>query len=139
MSEALERDEVIGLLEKLGSEQDEDVLAAARSLHSQITASGMRWQDLLVGDEEPVQDEPAYEEPADDLDDEDSDEETVEAPVFTGDASETSKLIEKLLAREGNSDAFIEELEEYKSDLAAGEFEDSDHRYVQALYARLTK
>jgi hypothetical protein len=32
-----------------------------------------------------------------------------------------------------------EELEEYKSDLANGDFEPSDHRYIQALYARLSK
>ena len=51
MSEPLERNQVIELLDKLGSEQDEDVLAAARMLHSQIIESGMGWEDLLVGDE----------------------------------------------------------------------------------------
>ena len=51
MSEPIERNQVIELLDKLGSEQDEDVLAAARMLHSQIIESGMGWEDLLVGDE----------------------------------------------------------------------------------------
>ena len=51
MSEPLERNQVIELLDKLGSEQDENVLAAARMLHSQIIECGMGWEDLLVGDE----------------------------------------------------------------------------------------
>ena len=45
MTEALERDTVIGLLHKLGSERDEDVLEAARQVHAQITAAGMTWED----------------------------------------------------------------------------------------------
>ena len=57
MSVTLERNQVIELLDKLGSEQDEDVLAAARMLHSQITESGMGWEDLLVGDEPEVEEE----------------------------------------------------------------------------------
>ena len=144
MSDALERDTVIDLLNKLGSEQDEDVLAAARDLHTQITNAGMDWQDLLVGDETAAQTEPAADESIDDMEDEDEDEEDEQdtpepAPRFSGDESQTSVLIDKLLAREGNSAEFRAELEEYKSDLAKGEFEPSDHRYIQALYARLSK
>ena len=78
MSEPLERNQVIELLDKLGSEQDEDVLAAARMLHSQIIESGMGWEDLLVGDEpegeEETQDDSLPDE--DDGDDEDDEEET---------------------------------------------------------------
>ncbi len=43
MTEPLERDAVIGLLKRLGSDQDEDVLEAARQVHAQITAAGMTW------------------------------------------------------------------------------------------------
>ena len=50
MTEPLERDAVIGLLERLGSDQDDDVLEAARQVHAQITAAGMAWEDLLVPD-----------------------------------------------------------------------------------------
>ena len=50
MSVTLERKQVIELLDKLGSDQDEDALAAARMLHKQISGSGMSWDDLLVGD-----------------------------------------------------------------------------------------
>lgn len=137
MSEALERDTVIELLDKLGSERDEDVLAAARALHTGITNAGMRWEDLLVGDENAAPDEPA----TDDLMDETNEEDDTPEPAtkYTGDESETPALIDKLLAREGNSEAFREELEEYKADLAKGDFEPADHRYIQALHARLSK
>jgi len=137
MSEPLERETVIELLDRLGSERDEDVLAAARALHAQITNAGMRWQDLLVGDESTAPDEPASEDVTDETNEEDDAPEP--ATKFTGDESETPGLIDKLLAREGNSEAFREELEEYKADLAKGDFEPADHRYIQALHARLSK
>ena len=40
MTEPLERDEVVGLLTRLGSERDEDVLEAARQVHARLTAAG---------------------------------------------------------------------------------------------------
>ena len=141
MSVILERNQVIELLEQLGSEQDDDVLAAARILHSQITASGMVWGDLLVGDEPEVEEE-AHVDPLPDEGDENDDivEDTVEPDTrFTGDETQTLSLIEKLLARDGISSEFREELEEYKTDISDGIFESSDHRYVHAVYARLTK
>ena len=145
MSDTLERDNVIDLLNRLGSEQDEDVLAAARALHSQITRAGMDWQDLLVGDEGVAPSAPDIDDDTDDedeydTDDTDDEDDTPEPAVnFTHDESKTLALINKLLAREGNSKALCEELEEYKSDLANGDLEPSDHRYIQALHARLSK
>ena len=150
MSEPLEPNQVIELLDKLGSEQDQDVLAAARLLHSQIADSGMSWEDLLVGDEPEDEDELEDEY---DLEDEDDGEESFEADdyddtadetddpdaTFTVDETRTLSLIEKLLVRRDLSVELREELEEYKTDISDGEFETSDHRYVQALYARLTK
>ena len=138
MSVILERNQVIELLDKLGSEQDEDVLAAARMLHSQIIESGMGWGDLLVGDEPEVEEEAQV----DSLPDEGDDiaEDTVESDTrFTGDETQTLSLIEKLLARDGISSEFREELEGYKTDISDGTFDSSDHRYVHAVYARLTK
>ena len=141
MSVTLERNQVIELLDKLGSEQDEDVLAAARMLHSQITESGMGWEDLLVGDEPEVEEEAQVDSLPDEGDENDDiAEDTVEPDTrFTGDETQTLSLIEKLLARDGISSEFREELEEYKTDISDGIFESSDHRYVHAVYARLTK
>ena len=145
MSEPLERDKVIDLLDRLGSEQDEDVLTAARALHSQITRAGIGWQDLLVGDEGAVQSAPDVDDETDNEDEfvrgDTDDEDDIPEPAvnFSHDESKTPALIDKLLARGGNSEMLREELEEYKSDLANGDFEPSDHRYIQALYARLSK
>ena len=141
MSVTLERIQVIELLDKLGSEQDEDVLAAARMLHSQITESGMGWEDLLVGDEPEVEEEAQVDSLPDEGDENDDiAEDTVEPDTrFTGDETQTLSLIEKLLARDGISSEFREELEEYKTDISDGIFDSSDHRYVHAVYARLTK
>ena len=154
MSDAPERNTVIDLLDKLGSERDEDVLAAARALHALIAEAGMNWQDLLVGDDGSAPDEPAIDDFTDDEDDDDDieddeddtedDEDDIEddtgepATKFVASESETGKLIDKLLARDGNSEGFREELEEYKADLTNGDLDPSDHRYIQALYARLT-
>ena len=141
MSVTLERNQVIELLDKLGSEQDEDVLAAARMLHSQITESGMGWEDLLVGDEPEVEEEAQVDSLPDEGDENDDiAEDTVEPDTrFTGDETQTLSLIEKLLARDGISSEFREELEGYKTDISDGIFESNDHRYVHAVYARLTK
>ena len=144
MREPLERNQVIELLDKLGSEQDEDVLAAARMLHGQIVESGMGWEDLLVGDEpageEETQDDTLPDEDNEDDQYDDIAEDTVEPDTrFTGDETRTLSLIEKLLARDGISSELRKELEEYKTDISGGEFQSSDHRYVHALYARLTK
>jgi len=141
MSVTLERNKVIELLDKLGNEQDEDVLAAARMLHSQITESGMGWGDLLVGDEPEVEEEVQVDSLPDEGDEKDDIADgTVESDTrFTGDETQTLSLIERLLAHDGISSEFREELEEYKTDISDGIFDSSDHRYVQAVYARLTK
>ncbi len=128
MSEAPSREDLIGLLERLGSEQDEDVLAAARVLGSRVAAAGLTWADLL-----------AYEAQAAEAGEEDTAAQVEEAPAGkAGGDRETLALIEKLLARPGISEVFREELEGYKQDIAEGEFEKSDHDYVRALYKRLT-
>ncbi len=138
MSEPLERNEVIELLDKLGSEQDQDVLAAARMLHSQITESGMSWEELLVGDE-PEDEDDTQDSVEPDYYEEDADETREFDTTPTVDETRTLSLIEKLLARGNISGELRAELEEYKTDISDGEFETSDHRYVHALYARLTK
>jgi len=138
MSATLERKQVIELLDKLGSDQDEDALAAARTLHKQISGSGMSWDDLLVGEGPEVEKKaPVNNLPSDGNENE---EETAESDTeFTGDETQTLLLIEELLGREGISSDFRAELEEYKTDISDGIFDASDHRYVHAVYARLTK
>ncbi len=136
MTEPLNREEVIELLERLGSERDEEALAAAREVHGRITAADTSWAELLVpeaaGDGEPDEPEAAG-------DGEPDEPEAAEAPAASSETNaETLALIDKLLARRGISDDFREELTGYKDDIAEGEFEAADHRYVRALYKRLS-
>ncbi len=140
MDETPDRESVIELLEKLGDTDDTEVLNAARLLHTQVTGSGLTWNDLLVPDEDAA---PA-EEPDDYDDSEDDSDEPVEAsdvdaePVATGDAAEDTKLIERLLARKDTSSELREELEGYKDDIKEGDFTTADRKYLQALHKRLS-
>ena len=137
MNGDLDRDEVVRLLGQLGSEQDADALQAARDLHTQISAAGIDWDELLVPDE--------VGEPSDADDEaeaEHTDPDSTDAPPSgggrKGKQAATLELIDKLLAMPDCSEALREELEEYKADIANGEFAARDHQYVRALYNRLT-
>jgi len=135
MTGRLDRDELISLLETLGSGNDEEALAAARVLDTKVTAAGTSWNVLLAAGigagsgGSSLADDPeaapalavSEELPGDDA----------------GKNSESLALIDRLLARGGHSDDFREELEGYKADIAAGEMTDDDHRYVRALFKRL--
>ena len=77
----LSREDFIELLNKLGMDDDDDVLTAARDLHARITVAGIAWDDLLVPEEDPDaepedEDEDEYEDDDEDAD-EDGDEEEV--------------------------------------------------------------
>ncbi len=173
MAEDLDRDGIIGLLESLGSESDEDVLEAAREIHARVTAAGVTWDALLapVGTavdaafEEETADEDAAEPAEADGEDaafeeETADEEAAEpaeadgedaafaeadgedaAPAAPRDRGnkESLALIARLLAKSDISKDMREELQGYKENIAEGEFEDMDRKYLRALHARLTK
>ena len=131
MDEILDRNEVLNLLDRLGSDQDGEVLAAAREVHAQITAAGADWDDLLAPELSPRR-------AGSDMPDT---EHAGAAPPLSGNrkAADSLTLIEELLARRNCSDALREELAEYKADIAEGAFEARDHEYVRALHRRLTK
>jgi hypothetical protein len=44
-----------------------------------------------------------------------------------------------MLAKAGISEDLREELESYKTDIAEGEFEEADRRYIRAVHKRLSK
>lgn len=134
----LDRAELISLLETLGSENDEEVLAAARVLDTKVSAAGTSWNVLLaagIGAGAPASEAEAEAE----SDGEDAPPVSAELPAdAAAKNAETLSLIDRLLARGGHSEAFREELEGYKADIAAGEMTDADHSYVRALYKRLS-
>ena len=54
-------------------------------------------------------------------------------------SAESIALIDQLLAKSHVSSDLREELEGYKSDIAEGEFEERDRRYIRAVHKRLSK
>jgi hypothetical protein len=136
MGDELNRGELISLLEGLGDDADERVIEAARTIHQRVTSTGVTWDELLVPEEV---DEPD-EERDDDLDEDEDiglgpDE---EAPLEQPNHAVALALIDDLLARD-ISETAREELLGYREDIAEGEFDGSDLKYLRALGARLTK
>ena len=168
MTEMLRRDELIALLNRFGSDEDEQVLEAARQTHARIAAAGLGWEDLLVADESAGEsadesaDEPA-DEPADEIgeaadgeleavEDEAPEEEAPEeeapedeAPEDetpaepAADKAESLALVGELLARSDISEELRAELDGYKADIAEGDFLAADLRYLRAVRQRLKK
>ena len=131
MSEEIDRDKLIGLLEKLGGESDEEVLSAARAINAEVAESGQSWDALLAEPEMPDAEWDAAAE---------VDEEELASPeeAAAGDR-EALSLIAKLLAKPDLYDGTRQELEDYKEDIAAGEFTGADRQYLRALHARTAK
>jgi len=134
MTDGMDRDELIKLLEQLGDESDQTVLSAARAIHATVAASGETWNTLLV-DQSSAPDIPELSEEPDTA---------VEnpAPDASGplpDNTESLRLIDRLLDSPDTSEELRIELADYKADIEAGEFSDEDRRYLRALYRRLKK
>ena len=150
MDQKLERETVIELLGRLGDENDDTVLATARSLHAVIQGANVNWNDLLVPDgsvdtgsyeDEEVEDgnvvSASYEDEDEDEDEDEEveDDEFVQSPVT--DSSESMALINKMLNASNVSDALREELQGYKEDIRENEFTTSDAAYLKVLAERL--
>jgi len=147
MTETLQRDEFIAILNRLGSDEDEEVLQAARQAHARIAASGLSWEDLLVPDE-PADESDEADDESDEADEtEDGELEALEdeSPAERAGAggaekdAESLALIGKLLARSDISAELRAELEDYKTDIAENEFVEADRRYLRAVHQRLSK
>jgi hypothetical protein len=119
-----DRAALIELLDRLGSSDDATVLAAARALHRKAAESGLSWDELLRLDQDD------HETAADASD------ESQEAPHVSPDAAETARLIDRLL-RKGVSDTLREDLTDMKRQLADGDLDQEDRRYLRALAKRL--
>lgn len=146
MLEDLDRDQLIGLLEKMNGEDDSEVAAAARELHTHVTGAGVSWEEFIAYAEDDYEDD-------DDLSDDDddemteaelsdsgvdpSDEDADETPVNDDEKAEALSIIDKLM--DDVSRDTREELKEYKTDIEEGEFEQMDLKYLRAMRDRLTK
>ncbi len=139
----LNRESFIALLEKLRSDDDEEVLTAVRDIKAQMTVAEVNWGELLIP-EGGLQDavESDFEDVTETDYEDDADMETDEAdeaassPLTEEEEKGALSIIETLLDME-ISDTTREELEDYKQDITEGEFEQMDLRYPRALHARL--
>ncbi len=149
----IDRDDLIDLLERLGSGDDAEVLAVAREVHRRIAEAGLTWDDLLVWDEDEEEDE---EEEEDDWDQAADEEEIGDTevgadtprrtgagprpdPAATGDIESLpdDALIDRILGECDLSDETRRDLLDLKGDIARGDFTAMDRKYIRALYTRL--
>ena len=140
MDQNLERETVIELLGRLGDEDDDTVLATARSLHAVIQEANANWNDLLVPDGDvdssSYEDEEVEGQEDEGVEDEEvEDDELVQIPIT--DSSESMALIRKMLDAPNVSVALREELQGYKEDIGENEFTTSDAAYLKILAERL--
>ncbi len=133
----LDRNEFLRLLKKLGSEDDKEVLAAARDLHAKVTVAGVTWESLLTPDDPDTADAVAP------LSGEDEGiilaaPEADRGALSDADKAEAAQLIDSI-GKMQISDSTREELADYKTDLAAGTLEQMDLKYLRGLSKRLSK
>ncbi|MDA0239051.1 MAG: hypothetical protein O3A84_03355 [Proteobacteria bacterium] len=148
MLEDLDRDRLIGLLEKLNGEDDAEVAAAARELHAHVTGAGVNWDEFIAYAEEDDEEDDYVDD--DDADDDEtteaelsasrvdlSDDDSDLSPLTEEEKAEALGLIDKLM--DNVSADTREELKDYKTDIAEGEFEQMDLKYLRAMQERLGK
>jgi len=123
--QSLDRSRLVELLDQLGDQKDETVLAAAREASRMVAASGYGWDGLLVPDETEAEDEPAAEAVS---------EARISAPA---DKADDMRVVERLLARKDLSDTLRSDLQDFKRSIAAGKLDKMDADYIRALAKRL--
>jgi hypothetical protein len=132
-----DRDDLLHLLDRLGSPDDAEVLAAARAIHARVHEAGLDWEDLI----------PSFRRPDDEqgeLADEEAhaleDHPGFEPDLGAEDAAagpDDGEMIRALLARGDLSDETRAEIVGFEADLNAGALDQGDRRYLRALHRRL--
>lgn len=128
-----DRDRLIATLDRLGSPEDAEALAAARAAHAMLKEQNLVWDDVIArpGDlggtvDDAEDDAPGHVHAGD---------EAVAAPV--GDTAADIAEIDGLLALSTLSADTHAMLEDLKADAKQGVFSAADRRYVQGLRRRL--
>jgi hypothetical protein len=129
------RSELIELLDQLGAETDDAALGAARALHRKVSDAGLTWGELLRAEGDTLfgGTDTTGEGPLAIA----SDDEPATQASATPDVAEAARLIDCLLARQTISETLREDLTALKDNIAKGEFDAMDARYVGALAKRL--
>ena len=134
----LDRDSFIALLNRLGDPDEAEALAAAREIDRRVRESGLTWSELLVppssaaGSEGEGYDNYRGAFTDDDLFD-------VASGRPSGSYGSDTALIEELLTNQDLTPETRQELLDFKSDIAEGEFTDMDAKYLRDLHARLSR
>jgi hypothetical protein len=131
---SLDRQSIVELLGRLGEDNEQTVVQAARELHAKVADSGLTWNDLLRPESE-IAGADADVSP-DATSDADRPAETAGEPS-AADKAEVARLIERLLARQNLSSTLREDLADIKGTIVDGTFDATDSRYVRALAKRL--
>ena len=138
---SLDRPSIVELLGRLGEENEQTVMQAARELHAKVAQSGLTWDDLLRPEAEfagadAERHDAVSDAPPDATSDADQSTETAGEPS-AADKAEAARLIERLLARKNLSSNLREDLADLKSTIVDGTFDATDSRYIRALAKRL--
>ncbi|HYI70880.1 MAG TPA: hypothetical protein VEX87_14095 [Skermanella sp.] len=134
----LDRDSFIALLDRLGDPDEAEVLATAREIDRRVRESGMTWSELLAPPPSAARGSgESYDEYRGAFTDDDLFDVDQPRPR-EGYASDTA-LIDELLANQDLAPETRQELLDFKSDIAEGEFTDMDAKYLRGLHARLTR
>ena len=136
MSENLNRDKVLYLLDELGSDDDTEVLQAAKELKNNLATAGVTWDDLLLPYEE---NENLESSPVSSTEDGSQSPKSGNLVFLILQMTQTIALIDDLLSDSNRSEEMREELKEYKTDIKEGDFTQEDHQYIRALHQRLNK
>lgn len=134
----LDRDSLIALLDRLGDPDEAEALATAREIDRRVRESGMTWSELLAP---PPSATRGSGESYDDYRGAFTDDDLFDADQprpRDGYASDTA-LIDELLTNQDLAPETRQELLDFKSDMAEGEFTDMDAKYLRGLHARLTR
>jgi hypothetical protein len=132
----LDRDSFIALLNRLGDPDEAEALAAAREIDRRIRESGLTWSELLVPPSSATNAE-NYDDYRGAFTDDDLFDMTPGRPRESY-GSDTA-LIEELLTNQDLTPETRQELIDFKSDIAEGEFTDIDAKYLRDLHARLSR
>jgi len=128
-----DRDRLIATLDRLGSPEDAEALAAARAVDALLKQDNLTWDAVIARPADAARD---FDEAGDDAPGHvHADDEAVAAPV--GDTAADIAEIDRLLALSTLSEDTRSMLEDLKSDAKEGLFSAADRRYVQGLQRRL--
>ena len=125
-----QRSELIDALSGLADDDDSAALAAARKTSETMAGLNSSWDELLITAEPEADEEtaPPTREHAPD-----------EQLATPEECQHGLKLIESLMSRKSLFQGTRAELRGYKEDIAAGELQSDDLRYLKALSRRLQR